>query len=351
VTALFGVVDLFVCSTQKPTQSVYDVRVRDSDEDGVLQHTLNFADIDLNGYFYIGIFGLSPSSSFLVNVVEDRLEDDEVLTIITQEWIDEEDFVNGTCCGPTCRNVPTPGQLEEEECQWLKGYKYYFADRRVLAIDEATNETVDITSEVLEGDDTVEQTVFDWTGPYSEEYLEANFNSRTKDIVIELEIEGINHNNRYYPIAYLGDSQYSVMSPLYSIAQEAVVVTVYGSSLDPFPGLIRTYDVMADMDLRETWELELVIPLFMWSGMPVWFSIHSPTFEIEYKMKFEKSNSTEACCCRRILRCHPGCAWGNKPKTIRPAPGMGAALVTMTTIRHSRRRASATPAGSGLRVR
>jgi len=326
VTALFGVVDLFVCSTQKPTQSVYDVRVRDSDEDGVLQHTLNFADIDLNGYFYIGIFGLSPSSSFLVNVVEDRLEDDEVLTIITQEWIDEEDFVNGTCCGPTCRNVPTPGQLEEEECQWLKGYKYYFADRRVLAIDEATNETVDITSEVLEGDDTVEQTVFDWTGPYSEEYLEANFNSRTKDIVIELEIEGINHNNRYYPIAYLGDSQYSVMSPLYSIAQEAVVVTVYGSSLDPFPGLIRTYDVMADMDLRETWELELVIPLFMWSGMPVWFSIHSPTFEIEYKMKVREIEFDRSVLLSEDTPLPPGLCVGQQTEDDPPCSGHGSCV-------------------------
>ena len=50
--------------------------MRDSDEDGVLKHRLNF-DIELDGYFYIGVFGKATSSSFLVNIVEDRLEEDE----------------------------------------------------------------------------------------------------------------------------------------------------------------------------------------------------------------------------------------------------------------------------------
>ena len=149
VTALFGTVDLFISSIGKPTQSVYDVRVTDTDEDKVLQHRLNFADIDLNGYFYIGIFGIDTSSSFLVNVVEDRLEEDDVVTAIGQEAIDDESIINGTCCGP---NTCTAGELDqygtEVDCKDLQGYTYYLADRRILAFDEGTNETIDITADV-----------------------------------------------------------------------------------------------------------------------------------------------------------------------------------------------------------
>ena len=284
VTALFGAVELFISSIGKPTQSVYDVRVQDTDEDGVLKHRLNFADIDLNGYFYIGIFGKATSSSFLVNVVEDRLEEDDVMTAITQEIIDNEDIVNGTCCGPTvCTTGETDEYGTEADCNDLQGYTYYMADRRILAFDEATNETVDITDEVMEdNEETTEETVFDWTGPYTEEYLDANFNSRTQDLVIELDIEGLTYDGIYYPVSFLGDSQFSVMSPLYVLAQQPVYVSVYGSSLDPFPGMIRTYDVLMEMDLREQFQMEFVIPLFQWSGMPVWFSIQCLPFQLHY---------------------------------------------------------------------
>ena len=296
VTAIFGKIDLFISAIGNPTQSVYDVRVQDSDEDGVVKHRLNFADIELEGFFYIGIFGRDTSSSFLVNVVEERLEADDVTTVITQEIIENEDVVNGTCCGPT---LCTAGQVdehgEEVECTDLQGYMYYLADRRILAQDQSTNTTVDITTEVVEeNDETTKDTVFDWIGPYTEEYLDANFNSRTQDLIIELDVEGLTYDDIYYPASVLGDSQFSTLSPLYAHAQQPVYVTVYASSLDPFPGMIRTYDVLMEMDLRVEFQMEVVIPLFKWSGMPVHFSIHCEQFQLHYsfvirEVKFDRS--------------------------------------------------------------
>jgi hypothetical protein len=71
------------------------------------------------------------------------------MTAITQEAIDDESIINGTCCGPT---TCTAGQLDEYgtevSCKDLQGYTYYLADRKILAFDEATNETVDITADV-----------------------------------------------------------------------------------------------------------------------------------------------------------------------------------------------------------
>ena len=124
--------------------------------------------------------------------------------------------------------------------------------------------------------------MFDWTGPYTETYLDANFNSRTQDMVIELDVSGFTHGGTYYPVSVLGDSQFNVNSPLYAIASAPVLVSVYASALDPFPGLIRTYDVVASMDLRQQFRMTIVIPLFQWSGMPVWFSLHCLPFEITY---------------------------------------------------------------------
>eukprot|EP01052_Picozoa_sp_SAG31_P041959 SAG31_NODE_6511_length_1991_cov_1.470402_1_plen_105_part_10 len=99
--------------------------------------------------------------------------------------------------------------------------------------------------------DTVETTVFEWTGPYSEEYLKANVNSRTTDVIFELEVNGVTYNGRYYPISCLGESEYNPLSDLFDIAQDPVPFSVYGSSLDPFPGDIRTYDVKQTVDLRQ----------------------------------------------------------------------------------------------------
>ena len=41
-------------------------------------------------------------------------------------------------------------------------------------------------------------------------------------------------------------------------AQEEVYVTVYASSLDPFPSEVRTYDVMGRMDLRREWKTKVL---------------------------------------------------------------------------------------------
>lgn len=274
VTTVFGEVDLYISSAGKPTQSIFDVRVRDTDGDSIMFHQLKFSDIEMDGFFYIGVFGQAPSSSFFVNVDEVRLDANEVLTIVSQEYIDSQDFVNATSGGPECTQIG-------DTCHQLSGYKYFKADREITVVDPTSNTSVSVTADAT-NDATNEQSVFDWTGPYTADYLEANFNSRTSDLIVQLTVSGLTHQGTWYPASYLGTSQTTTTSPLYTIAQEPVIVTVYGSSLDPFPGHLRTHDVLASFDLRSQYNVLLSVPLFQWSILPVYFSVHSPVLEIHY---------------------------------------------------------------------
>ena len=231
---LFGEITLFIASASKPTQAVYDVKVEDHDGDGKMKYTLNFADIEMEGSFYVGLFGIAPSSSFLIDLQETRLDPDEHHYVVTQDGIENQWGYNRTVNAGGDGGSPT-GE-----------YDYIFADRRVLSVDPITNATTDITLEVMDGHiDTVETTVFEWTGPYSNEYVEANFNSRTQDVIFDLEVNGVTYGGKFYPISYLGESEWNPLSDLFDIAQEPVTFSVYGSALDPFPGKIRTYGASA----------------------------------------------------------------------------------------------------------
>jgi hypothetical protein len=272
VTTVYGVADLYISAKNKPTQSVYDVRVRDTDGDKVLRHQLKFADIEMDGFFYIGVFGRSPSCSFFVNVAEVRLEEDKVITKVSKEYIAAEDSVNATSGGPACTQTG-------RQCHQLNGYRYFKAERPALVANATNGSAVTSAAGGVDADDL---SVFSWTGPYTAEYVEANFNSRTEDLVVELQVNGITFAGTWYAASYLRDSQYTVSSPLYSLAQTAVNVTIYGSSLDPFPGHLRTYDVLTRIDLRSKWDALLLVPLFQWSGGPVYFSVYSPLVEIHY---------------------------------------------------------------------
>ena len=99
------------------------------------------------------------------------------MTSISQEIIDNEDIVNGTCCGP--RVYGWAVRRVWNGCRVQRPARHYYLADQILAFDEATNET-DITAEVVENEEATDDTVFDWTGPYTEEYLDANFNSRHK---------------------------------------------------------------------------------------------------------------------------------------------------------------------------
>ena len=66
-----------------------------------------------------------------------------------------------------------------ERLRYFPPPQYYLTDRRLMMIDPETNATSDMTTEVMDdAEDVIEKTVFEWTGAYSESYLEANFNTR-----------------------------------------------------------------------------------------------------------------------------------------------------------------------------
>ena len=103
---------------------MYDAILKPMSDETEVKHEMEFSDIESDGFFYIGIFGDGPSSSFLIDVSEVRLDEDDDIFEIEQEEICSltvlqaraEAAVNFTLCREFNHSVdPWCGQLDRRK--------------------------------------------------------------------------------------------------------------------------------------------------------------------------------------------------------------------------------------------
>jgi hypothetical protein len=253
-----GRVSLYARTAARPSRGLYDHVVHDDDGDSKIKFRINFNRIGATGTFHVGLFGeaggvvtksttAATTNTYTIKAVEDAFACNGMYSI--------------------CSEI-TSLQTSISEMDTVKVGKYLYY---VVNLDYfSTSATWDNSTGVVFEAHRI-RNLFEWTAPLSVAYIASNFDTR---IV-----------NTYFNVTLLPVSvPVSKTSP--------VTCVLYGSTDDPFPGHLRTYDTWLEYRFDTAYKpgsvdepnyASLMLPSFTFSGKNAHFSVTCDA-ELAYKV-------------------------------------------------------------------
>ena len=246
VTQTSGEVTLYKRTGSQPRKGSYDLKVRDTDGDNVIQFTVPFNEIGSAGSFHLGVYG--EGAGLLFNINTYARSNGYTLTVIDEGFECAGDYFS---CGGLLRVLED--EVAEHDLTVEGEYRYYSVDLDSFLRSEKWDNTTGI-----EFGTVATEKLFSWTAPYSVDYVSQNFEHRIVNVLFNISASPVSGVNPLNPIACM----------------------LFGSTDDPFPGHTRTYQVWREFTFTDVYTddgevifASIELPIFTFSPLIMHFSV------------------------------------------------------------------------------
>jgi hypothetical protein len=240
-----GEVVVYKNTGSEPRKGSYELKVLDDNDDNSIAFSLPFNEIGAKGKFYLGIYGKGAGIYFDLDTYTRTngfvLKAIDVGFDCVGDYFECQGDIRALADEETLNDIITDAK-----------YKYFVIDlAEFLASEKFDNSTMTFG-------ETATQNMFAWTAPLSPDYVSAQFQKRTVNALFNVSI-----------------SKMVSMDPT-----QPVTCMLFGSTVDPFPGHTRTYDVWLEHTFEDATGSDSVIhyasvelPIFSFSPLKVHFSV------------------------------------------------------------------------------